>query len=182
MIAAAIVSCEVAFWITLGSGLSLRYPARRPRAGFRTLLAVPLTDLALLMTVATDLRWGAVATGAHNTALFYLGFSLAYGHRMIRWLDVRFAHRFADGPAPERSTGRSCTRLCWSDVARTAAACGLACVLAWSITAWVAAPARTQPLASSTYTWSAILIGAEMLWALGHTIRPRHATTNRSNS
>lgn len=47
-----------------------------------------------------DLRGGATAGFAHGLAAAYIGFSLAFGHSLIRWADVRFAHRFADGPPP----------------------------------------------------------------------------------
>ena len=38
----------------------------------------------------------------HGLAAAYLGFSVAFGHSMVRWADQRFAHRFAGGPPPWR--------------------------------------------------------------------------------
>ena len=48
MIIAAIVACEVGFWVVLAAGLLARYALRLPRLGGFLLLCVPLVDLALL--------------------------------------------------------------------------------------------------------------------------------------
>ncbi|RQX50832.1 hypothetical protein DLJ57_10885, partial [Micromonospora chalcea] len=95
MLVAVIVGCEVAFWVVLLAGLIARYPLRRPRLGAALLIAVPVVDLVLLAATMIDLRRGATATFAHGLAAAYLGFSVAFGHRMVRWADERFAHRFA---------------------------------------------------------------------------------------
>lgn len=79
-------------------GLIARYPLRRPRLGAALLIAVPVVDLVLLAATMIDLRRGATATFAHGLAAAYLGFSVAFGHSMVRWADQRFAHRFAGGP------------------------------------------------------------------------------------
>ena len=92
MILAIIVACEIAFWVVIVFGLAIRYPLRRPRAGLVMLALVPLVDLILLLAVALNLRSGATATIAHSLAALYLGFSIAYGHRLIRWADIRGAH------------------------------------------------------------------------------------------
>ncbi len=63
-------------------------------------MATPLVDVFLLAATVIDLSNGATATVAHSLAAIYIGVSLAFGHSMIRWADVRFAHRFAGGPAP----------------------------------------------------------------------------------
>ena len=49
-----------------------------------------------------DLRAGATADVFHGLAAIYVGVSVAFGHRMIRWADEHFAHRFAGGPPPKR--------------------------------------------------------------------------------
>jgi hypothetical protein len=103
MILAVIVAVEIAFWALLVAGLTARYVLRLPRAGAALLVAVPLVDLVLLAATVIDLRGGATAGAAHGLAAVYIGVSVAFGRRMIRWADVRFAHRFAGGPAPERS-------------------------------------------------------------------------------
>lgn len=174
MIIAVIVACEIAFWVLLAIGLTLRYPLRSPRAGLVTLALVPLVDIVLLIATALNLRLGATATVAHSLAAFYLGFSLAYGHRLMKWADVRFAHRFANGPPPKKLFGWQHTRLCWHDVARTALAVGIASGITWALIAWANEPARTAAL-ESTYRWSVLIIGVEILFAVSYTIWPRKA-------
>lgn len=97
----AIVACEIGFWIVLGAGLLARYGLRRRRLGGALLLAVPLIDVVLLVLTAVDLRSGTEPDVTHGLAALYLGFSVAFGHDLVRWADVRVAHRFAGGPAPE---------------------------------------------------------------------------------
>lgn len=101
MVVAAIVVCEIGFWVVLLAGLLTRYVLRRPRLGGVLLVCVPLVDLALLAFTVVDLRRGAAPEFAHGLAAVYLGFSVAFGHAMVRWADVRVAHRFAGGPAPQ---------------------------------------------------------------------------------
>ena len=96
----AIVACEVGFWIVLAAGLLLRYGLRRPRSGGALLLAVPLIDVVLLALTAVDLQSGAEPDLTHGLAALYLGFSIAFGHDVVRWADVRVARRFAGGPRP----------------------------------------------------------------------------------
>jgi hypothetical protein len=97
----AIVACEIGFWVVLGAGLLARYGLRRRRLGGALLLAVPVVDLVLLVLTAVDLRSGAEPDLTHGLAALYLGFSVAFGHELVRWADVRVAHRFAGGPAPQ---------------------------------------------------------------------------------
>ena len=59
-------------------------------------------DLVLLTVSILDLRQGGDASIVHAIAAIYIGVSVGFGHAMIRWADVRFAHRFADGPAPAK--------------------------------------------------------------------------------
>ena len=105
---AAIVACEIGFWVLLVGGLAARYLVRARRLSTVLLVSVPLVDMALLGFAVFDLRRGGEPELAHGLAAIYLGVSIAYGHRMMRWADQRFAHRFAGGPAPERPprTGR----------------------------------------------------------------------------
>jgi len=105
---ALIVAAEAAFWLTLLAGLVVRYGLRRPRLGMALLAATPVVDLLLLIATTLDLRHGGEARLPHALAAVYLGVSVAWGRRIVRWADVRFAHRFADGAPPERPprTGR----------------------------------------------------------------------------
>ncbi|WP_433828685.1 hypothetical protein ACQP2E_04935 [Actinoplanes sp. CA-015351] len=97
-----IVACEIGFWVLLVAGLLVRYLLRWRRTGAALLVAVPLIDVLLLVATAIDLRRGAEASLAHGLAAVCLAVTVVFGHRMIRWADVRVAHRFAGGPAPTR--------------------------------------------------------------------------------
>lgn len=102
MMFVVIAFCEVAFWILLAGGLAVRYLLKMPRLSVALLLSVPLLDVLLLAVSVFDLRGGAEAELVHGLAAAYLGYSVAFGHRTIRWADARFAHRFADGPPPPK--------------------------------------------------------------------------------
>ena len=99
-VAAVIVGCEVGLWVLLGLGMVLRYPARLRHTSTAVLAGIPLLDVVLVITTAIDLHRGADVGVVHVLAGFYLGSSLAFGPAIVRWADVRFAHRFAGGPAP----------------------------------------------------------------------------------
>jgi len=132
MIAVVIVACEVAFWIVLGAGLLLRYPGHRPRAGAVVLACVPAVDAVLLVATGADLARGADFSAAHSLAAVYLGFTLAFGHQMVHWADVRFAHRFADGPRPAPKPA-ACSaerrRALWLEWSRVVLAAAIATVV-----------------------------------------------------
>ena len=115
LVAGFIAGSEIGLWVLLGAGLTLRYLARWRRASTLVLALIPLLDVALIAATAIDLRSGAAAGGTHGLAATYLGFSVAFGPALVRWADVRFAHRFAGGPAPvktpKRGPDRKSTRL-----------------------------------------------------------------------
>jgi hypothetical protein len=99
-IAAVIVACEIGLWVLLGLGMVLRYLIRLRRTSTAVLAGIPLLDVVLVIATAIDLYRGADVGLVHVLAGFYLGSSLAFGPAIVRWADVRFAHRFAGGPAP----------------------------------------------------------------------------------
>lgn len=99
----AIVACEIGFWLVLVVGLVLRYGLRRRAASTWVLRSIPLVDLALLVAVAADIAGGAEVGQVHRLAGIYLGVTVAFGHSIIAWADVRAAHRFAGGPPPTPS-------------------------------------------------------------------------------
>ncbi|MFD7511870.1 hypothetical protein ACFV5N_21405 [Streptomyces sp. NPDC059853] len=102
MIVSLIIGAEIAFWLVLAAGLAVRYALRRPRAGGVLLLCVPLIDLVLLTATALDLRGGAEPQWSHTLAVLYLGFTVGYGHYLIRWADGWAAHRWAGAPRPAK--------------------------------------------------------------------------------
>lgn len=181
MILTFIIACEVAFWLAIAAGLVARYPLGRPRLGLVLLASVPVIDLVLLIATAVHLRSGATAGVEHGIAAIYIGFSIAYGHRMIGWADVRFAYRFAAGPAPRKLYGRAYTRHCWGDVVRTSIAVAIAGVLTAALIWWVDDPTKSEAL-SDNYRWLALVWMIDLAWATSTLIWPRHApTTHRAH-
>jgi len=131
MIAAAIVLCEVAFWVLLLGGLTARYVLGRTRLGAVLLVCAPLTDALLLTITAVDLAGGGRADWTHGLAALYLGFSVVFGPSFVRDADRRFARRFADGspaatprPAADDSVAAN-WRLWRRGVLASALACGI---------------------------------------------------------
>src|SRR5918998_1440252 len=102
MLIAPLLACGNGFWVVLGARLTPRYLFRRRRLRALLLALVPFVDLILLVATVIDLSGGATADFKHGLAAAYIGFSVAFGHSMIRWADQRFAHRFAGGPPPWR--------------------------------------------------------------------------------
>lgn len=101
-VGAVIIGCEIGLWVLLGLGMVLRYLVRVRRTSTAVLAGIPLLDVVLVIATAIDLHRGAEVGLVHVLAGFYLGSSLAFGPALVRWADVRFAHRFAGGPAPRR--------------------------------------------------------------------------------
>ncbi|SNT43132.1 hypothetical protein SAMN05421642_11920 [Rhodococcoides kyotonense] len=95
-----IAVCEVGFWVIVLGGLALRYLARLRRTSTFVLALLPVLDIVLIVAVALDLHRGGEVGFAHRLAGIYLGWTIMFAHSTVTWLDVRFAHRFAGGPAP----------------------------------------------------------------------------------
>lgn len=177
MIYAVILACEIGFWVAIGLGLAARYLLRRPRLGAALLVMAPVLDVVLLVATALHLRSGAEPSGAHSLAALYLGFSLAYGHAMIRWADVRFAHRFAGGPAPVKVYGADRARASWRDVGRT----GLAAAVALAVMAGLAwfADVAFDPFVATVKLLGLIMV-IEVVVAVCDTVWPRKAPAGSS--
>jgi hypothetical protein len=97
-----IAACEVGFWVLTLGGLAVRYLLRRRTASTVMIALLPVLDLVLIVAVALDLHRGGDVGFAHRLAGIYLGWTVMFAHSTVRWLDVRFAHRFAGGPPPEK--------------------------------------------------------------------------------
>jgi hypothetical protein len=171
---AAIVACEIGFWILLAGGLAARYLIRARRLSTVLLVAVPLVDVALLAFAVLDLRRGGEPSLAHGLSAVYLGISIGFGHQMISWADQRFAHRFAGGPAPARpprtGPGRAAhERRQWAlhllAYLSAAAALGLFAALAGGLE-------RTRPLWQPMGPWTVVL-AVDFVIAISYTVFPR---------
>ncbi|OCQ23664.1 hypothetical protein A7985_06900 [Pseudoalteromonas luteoviolacea] len=88
-----ILGCEIAFWALLFCGFSVRYLLNKKRLSFYILASVPLVDLMLLAFVIFDLNDGQSATFAHGLATAYIGFTIAFGQKLIAWADRVFANK-----------------------------------------------------------------------------------------
>ncbi|MFH8348592.1 hypothetical protein [Streptomyces sp. NPDC018045] len=176
MILALIITCEVGFWVLLAGGLALRYLAKMPRAGIAVLLLEPLLELVLLIATAVDLKNGAEADWKHGLAAVYIGFSVTMGHRMIKWADARFAHRFAGGPppAPAPKYGRERTVFEWQSAGRWILAALIATGLLEAAARYVGDPAQTGSL-RDWQTKMLFVIGISLVIAVSYTVWPKKA-------
>ncbi|MGU3437428.1 hypothetical protein ACNHUS_31000 [Actinomycetes bacterium M1A6_2h] len=95
-----IAACEVGFWALALGGLAVRYLLGRRTVSTVMIALLPVLDVVLIAAVALDLHRGGEVGFAHRLAGIYLGWTVMFAHSTVRWLDVRFAHRFAGGPAP----------------------------------------------------------------------------------
>lgn len=172
LILTVIIACEIGFWVFVVLGLLARYVLRRPRTGFVLLAMTPVVDLVLLTAVIINLQGGGTATFFHGLAALYLGISIAYGHKMVKWADVRFAHRFARGPVPVKIYAVEYAKECWTDVVRTTVAVGIAAGILWLLTTLVDDPSRTEAL-TGIYPVLGIWFMIDLLWAISYTLWPK---------
>ncbi|MGB6243531.1 MULTISPECIES: hypothetical protein [Gordonia] len=172
----AIAGCEVGFWVLVGGGLALRYLARLGRTSNAVLTAVPVLDLALLAVVAIDLHRGGQVSFAHRLAPVYLGVTVVFGPRLIRWADARFAHRFAGGPAPHRVPRRGPERARheWAEFGRWVLAAAIAAALTAAL-GYVVADAAQRSALFGTFSTLGVITAIWLLtgpvWCLGPTSR-----------
>ena len=87
MLLAVIAGCEIAFWVMLVAGMTVRYLLRWPRTGAVLLAAVPLVDVVLLAASVIDLQRGGEPSFKHSLAAIFLGISVGFGHQTMRWAD-----------------------------------------------------------------------------------------------
>jgi hypothetical protein len=173
MLIGLIVAAEIAFWVVLAAGLTARYLLRRPGLGLLLLAAVPLVDLVLLVATAIDLRRGATAEVTHGLAAAYIGFSVAFGHSLIRWADQRFAHRFAGGPPPRRPPryGSARTRYEWREFGKALTAWAISVGLLTAAIAIVGDAERTAAL-EGWITRLTVVLAIWSLWPITYTLWP----------
>lgn len=164
MLLTIIIGCEIAFWVFLGAGLAARYLLRRPTTGAVLLACVPLVDLILLIATVIDLRRGATAGFSHGLAAAYLGFSIAFGHSIVRSMDARFAHRFASGPPPPRPPKYGWAKAAyeWREFGKAVVACLVSCGLLLAAIAIVGDEQRTEALSG----WVPKLLTVLAIWSL----------------
>lgn len=174
MIVALIIACEVGFWVLLALGLAVRYLLKWRRTSVALLLCEPLLEVVLFVATAIDLKNGAEPSWEHGLAALYIGFTVAYGHYTIRWLDGHAAHRLGGAPKPLGPPrygiprARHEARL-WL---RTVLAAAVACALLQGAVWYVGDDGDVSSLRS--FQWAALrAAGIHGLVALGYFIWPK---------
>ncbi len=177
-ILSVILACDVLFWVFLAGGLAARYAAGRRTLGGVLLACVPLTDLVLLGATVLSIRDGAEPTVWHGLSAAYLGLTVVYGHRTVRWADARFARRFgAAAPAPRPAPhGRAAVVDAWTSWLRFLLAYAVSAGMIFGLVALVGGPDRGAPLLVWLNPLTKILVYS-LIWPLATTLRPGRATS-----
>ncbi|WP_345498453.1 hypothetical protein [Nocardia callitridis] len=157
-----IVISEVGLWVLLAVGLTARYPLRRPQLGAMLLWGIPLLDVALIVAAAFDLNRGTEPGTVHGLAAIYLGASIAFGPALIRWADIRFAHRFAGGPAPVKPAkgSKARTAATWREWGRVV----LAALIASAVLGLLALTVATGEQSSALLSWGGRVWSIVAIW------------------
>lgn len=181
MIAWMIVGCEIAFWIFILLGLTFRYVLRLPAAGLVFLAMSPLIDLVLLLLTGWDLLYNnSQATAAHGIAAVYIGVSIAFGKRMVRWADERFRYYIRkDGPKPAKLYGRAHAQDYLVSWLLHLLAYGIGCGILLGLQMLVGDPARTEALGGILRLWSVVL-GIDLCIAASYFLWPRSSKEKKS--
>ncbi|MCP1136768.1 hypothetical protein NKT34_26300 [Paenibacillus polysaccharolyticus] len=176
MVAYFIIACEIAFWIFVAAGLSVRYMLGKKRLGLALLAATPIVDVLLLIATVVDLQRGATASMVHGIAAIYIGVSIAFGHQMIAWADGYFQYWFRGGENPRRN------KLYGREHARNERIGWVRHLLAWSIGSallyimiwWIGDPARTEVFSGLIRVW-AMVLGIDLVISISYSFWPRKA-------
>lgn len=182
MIVGLIIACEVGFWVLLAAGLAVRYLLKWRRTSVALLLCEPLLEVVLFVVTAVDLENGAKPSWGHGLAALYIGFTIAYGHYTIRWLDGHAAHRLAGAPKPvgppryglarARHEGRL-----WL---RTLLAAAITCALLQGAI-WYVDDGDTSSLRA--FQWAALrTLGIHGIVALTYLVRPKKAPADAATA
>lgn len=168
MLYAVIIGSEVMFWVFLLGGLAARYLLRRTRLSTVLLICAPLVDLVTLAAAVLDLRRGAEPGFAHVLAAIYIGVSVGFGHSMVAWADVRFAHRFAGGPVPAPKPRAGSARIAHErrGITRHAIAWTVGGALLIGAAALVGTDAAWQTFGGAAGLWTVVLV-IDALWTVG---------------
>ncbi len=161
-------ACEVFFWVLLVAGLAARYVLRARRLSTVLLICVPVLDVVLVSASLIDVARGSAPGLTHGLAAVYLGFTVAFGHSVIRWADGRFAHRFAGGPPPPRAPRYGGPKVLheWNGWGKLLLGWGIALAV-MVVTALVAGTGIPDPTAWVTdpmWSWGARLVPVLLIW------------------
>ncbi|MGD7010020.1 hypothetical protein [Metabacillus sp. 84] len=174
MIGWLIIACEIGFWLFVFAGLSVRYLLGKKKTGAILLFFTPVIDLLLIAVTIADLYSGKDAEFTHSLAAIYIGCTIAFGHKMIQWADVRFASRFAGGPAPAKpvKAGREHAQKERNGWYRHFLAWLIGGGLLAGMILLIGEGARTEELSRALLYWS-LMLAADFLYSFSYTIWPR---------
>ncbi|WP_051342410.1 hypothetical protein [Pseudonocardia spinosispora] len=160
-----IAAGEIGFWVLLALALAVRYLLRLRTLSTVLLWGLPVVDLIVLVAAVIDLRAGGEARLSHGLAATYVGVTVVFGHRMVRWADQRIAHRFAGGPEPHRppTSGWARVRYEWQEWGRFALAWVLSCAIMLGLVAMVGDDSRVDALFGSMRHLTVVLV----VWLIG---------------
>ena len=169
MVVTMIVVCEVGFWVLLALGLFSRHVLRRRRLGAVFLYSTPLLELVLLVVAVADLRSGAEAGARHGIAALYIGCTVVFGHRAIRWVDERVEHRFRGGPPPWRPPARGAARIRHeaAEFGRTVLAMGIAAAILGALILVTGDADRTRALSGFFATLGIVTVVSLVVSVIG---------------
>ncbi|WP_433544219.1 hypothetical protein ACQPZG_03265 (plasmid) [Streptomyces sp. CA-294286] len=164
------------FWIFLVGGLAARYAAGRRTLGAALLVCVPLIDVVLLGATVLSIRGGAEPTIWHGLSAAYLGMTVVYGHRTVRWADAKFARRFGGGaavPHPELY-GRAAVVDAWKSWLRFLLAYAISVGLIFGLVVLVGTLDEGAPLLVWLNPLTKVLVYS-LIWPLVTTMWPGRA-------
>lgn len=168
-----IVACEVAFWVVIILGLTVRYLLRKQRFGFLLLALTPIIDLLLLVITGLDLYHGATATPAHAIAAVYIGVSVVFGKSMIAWADERFRYYIVkQGDKPLKRYGYDYARHYLKSWLKHVLAYAIGVGFLFGLVILVNDFERTEALTNTTRWWS-IVLGIDLLITITYFVWPK---------
>jgi hypothetical protein len=99
---------------------------------------------------------------------------------VIRWADVRFAHRFAGGPPPEPKPkyGRGKVLYEWKEFGKALLMWAISCGLLAGAIVFVNDPANTEVFVSWIQRLTLVLGVWFVFWPLGYTVFPPKPKAN----
>jgi peptidoglycan/LPS O-acetylase OafA/YrhL len=174
VLAIFIIAGEIMFWVLVLGGLVCRYIFQKKKLGAFFLWSTPIVDLVILLVTIVDLRNGGTADFVHGLAAIYIGVTFVFGKSMIDWADKRFAHRYNNGPEPQKppkygKTHAKKERKQWiQHLFAWMIGCGLLSILIWV----TGDESRTSQLMYTISLWTIILV-IDFLISFSYTIWPR---------
>ncbi|MFE0808847.1 hypothetical protein ACFW34_15390 [Streptomyces sp. NPDC058848] len=164
------------FWVFLVGGLAARYAAGLRTLGGALLLCVPLIDVVLLAATVLSVRDGAEPTVWHGLSAAYLGITVVYGHRTVRWADAKFARRYGGSAAPPRPGlyGRAAVADAWRSWFRFLLAYAISVGMIYGLVVLVGGLDRGAPLLVWLNPLTKVLVYS-LIWPVVTTIWPGKA-------